>query len=98
MAHALHALKCLLTFTGSLCAYKRTSNVLVSVSLPLKELIIYLEKEMGSKAFVLLGLLLAFVLLIASEVTARDLAETSTSEEISECRLLFQLFVCLKCI
>ena len=50
---------------------------LFSISLPLKEIIIYLEKEMGSRTFVLLGLLLGFVLLIASEVTARDLAENS---------------------
>ncbi|KAF3456034.1 hypothetical protein FNV43_RR00677 [Rhamnella rubrinervis] len=32
---------------------------------------------MGSKAFLFLGLLLAIVLLISSEVSARDLAETS---------------------
>lgn len=39
---------------------------------------------MGSKPVVFLGLLLATVLLIASEVTARDFAETSTFKETSE--------------
>lgn len=34
---------------------------------------------MGFKALVFVGLFLAIVLLITSEVTARDLAETSTS-------------------
>ncbi|KAJ4713618.1 Glycine-rich protein [Melia azedarach] len=33
---------------------------------------------MGSKVFLVLGLLMAIVLLISSEVAARDLAETST--------------------
>ncbi|XP_038886927.1 cold and drought-regulated protein CORA-like isoform X2 [Benincasa hispida] len=36
---------------------------------------------MSSKAFVFLGLLLAFVLLISSEVAARDLAETSSKKD-----------------
>ncbi|KAG5545705.1 hypothetical protein RHGRI_018000 [Rhododendron griersonianum] len=36
---------------------------------------------MGSKVIVFLGLFLAIVLLITSEVTAKDLAETSTSTE-----------------
>ncbi|XP_062150577.1 glycine-rich protein DC7.1-like [Alnus glutinosa] len=35
---------------------------------------------MGSKAFLLLGLLLAIVLLISSEVSARDLAKTSSHQ------------------
>ncbi|KAI8552093.1 hypothetical protein RHMOL_Rhmol06G0238100 [Rhododendron molle] len=39
---------------------------------------------MGSKTFVLLGFLLATALLIASEVTARDLVETSTLRKTSE--------------
>ncbi|KAF3455392.1 hypothetical protein FNV43_RR00676 [Rhamnella rubrinervis] len=40
---------------------------------------------MGSKAFVFLGLLLAIVVLISSEVSARDLAaETSTDKEHEE--------------
>ncbi|XP_058217916.1 glycine-rich protein-like [Rhododendron vialii] len=39
---------------------------------------------MGSKTFVLLGLLLAAVLLITSEVTARDLVETSTPKETTD--------------
>ncbi|KAI8562620.1 hypothetical protein RHMOL_Rhmol03G0048900 [Rhododendron molle] len=34
---------------------------------------------MGSKAMVFLGLFLAIALLISSEVTARDLAETTTT-------------------
>ncbi|KAB1199214.1 Glycine-rich protein [Morella rubra] len=38
---------------------------------------------MGSKAFLLLGLMFAIVLLISSEVAARDLAET-TSEQHAE--------------
>ncbi|GMN19338.1 hypothetical protein TIFTF001_049910 [Ficus carica] len=36
---------------------------------------------MASKVFLLLGLLLAIVLIISSEVAARDLAETSTEEK-----------------
>ncbi|RVW59891.1 hypothetical protein CK203_100549 [Vitis vinifera] len=36
---------------------------------------------MGSKAFVFLALLWAVLLLISSEVAARDLAETSTEQE-----------------
>ncbi|KAI8552100.1 hypothetical protein RHMOL_Rhmol06G0238400 [Rhododendron molle] len=44
----------------------------------------YSNRKMGSKAFVLPGLLLATVLLITSEVTARDLVETSTPKETSE--------------
>ncbi|KAG5545718.1 hypothetical protein RHGRI_018012 [Rhododendron griersonianum] len=38
-----------------------------------------LKRAMGFKALVFVGLFLAIVLLITSEVTARDLAETSTS-------------------
>nr|CEG62450.1 Glycine rich protein [Cucumis sativus] len=36
---------------------------------------------MSSKAFVFLGLFLAFVLLLSSEVAARDLAETSSKTD-----------------
>jgi hypothetical protein len=36
---------------------------------------------MGSKAFLLLGLLLAVVLLISSEVAARDMAQTSSDQK-----------------
>ncbi|KAB1734013.1 hypothetical protein FNE71_30315 [Klebsiella pneumoniae] len=36
---------------------------------------------MGSKIFLLLGLSIAFALLISSEVAARDLAETTTKTE-----------------
>ncbi|KAK1353671.1 Cold and drought-regulated protein CORA [Heracleum sosnowskyi] len=36
---------------------------------------------MGSKIFLLLGLSIAFALLISSEVAARDLAETTTKPE-----------------
>ncbi|KAG5545715.1 hypothetical protein RHGRI_018009 [Rhododendron griersonianum] len=39
---------------------------------------------MGSKTIAFLGLFLAIVLLITSEVTARDLAETTTSTASSE--------------
>nr|CAN72295.1 hypothetical protein VITISV_041009 [Vitis vinifera] len=39
---------------------------------------------MGSKAFVFLALLWAVLLLISSEVAARDLAETSTEQEKTE--------------
>ncbi|XP_062173957.1 glycine-rich protein DC7.1-like [Alnus glutinosa] len=35
---------------------------------------------MGSKAFLLLGLLLAIVLLVSSEVSPRDLAKTSSDQ------------------
>ena len=36
---------------------------------------------MGSKAFLLLGLLFAIVLVISSDVAARELAEDSTNEK-----------------
>ncbi|KAE8645725.1 hypothetical protein Csa_020407 [Cucumis sativus] len=40
-----------------------------------------IHTNMSSKAFVFLGLLLAFVLLLSSEVAARDLAETSSKTD-----------------
>ncbi|KAG5545710.1 hypothetical protein RHGRI_018004 [Rhododendron griersonianum] len=43
---------------------------------------------MGSKTIAFLGLFLAVVLLITSEVTARDLAETTTSTTSKELKLL----------
>ncbi|XP_062173956.1 glycine-rich protein DC7.1-like [Alnus glutinosa] len=39
-----------------------------------------LLRKMGSKAFLLLGLLLAIVLLVSSEVSPRDLAKTSSDQ------------------
>ncbi|XP_031262229.1 galectin-3-like [Pistacia vera] len=41
----------------------------------------FLFKKMGSRAFLLSGLLLAILLLISSEVAARDLAQTSTEKQ-----------------
>ena len=43
-----------------------------------------IHTNMSSKAFVFLGLLLAFVLLLSSEVAARDLAETSSKTDNGE--------------
>lgn len=47
---------------------------------------------MSTKAFLFVGLLLAIVLVISSEVAARDLAETTTDEETSKFNDLISLF------
>jgi hypothetical protein len=53
---------------------------------------------MGSKSFLLLGLLLAIVLLISSEVAARDLAQTSSDQKNGALESTFcHLRVCLLC-
>ena len=45
-------------------------------------------KKMSSKAFVFLGLLFAFVLLISSNVAASDLAHTSVKTENGESHMI----------
>lgn len=47
---------------------------------------------MSAKAFLFVGLLLAIVLVISSEVAARDLADTTTDEENSKFKGLISLF------
>lgn len=55
------------------------------------------QKKMSSKAFVFLGLLLAFVLLLSSEVAARDLAETSSKKDNGEFDIIRTLNSFKKC-
>lgn len=45
---------------------------------------------MSSRVFLLLGLLAAFVLLFASEVAARDLAETTSATDEKDGELHFR--------
>ncbi|KAG5556114.1 hypothetical protein RHGRI_006663 [Rhododendron griersonianum] len=61
-------------------AYKWTSRLLSNFNQLKREIPKEkLKREMVSKAIVFLGLFLAVALLISSEVTAKDLAETTTT-------------------